>query len=122
MPANAIVATALGLQGTPYRLGGANPTGFDCSGLVQYVFDQHGIPMPRVTAQQFEVGQQVDMVDLRPGDLVFFSTIARGPSHVGIAVGGGAFVHAPNSRGWVRTERLDNSYWRQHFIGAKRVE
>ncbi len=122
VPGETLVNTALGFQGTPYRFGGTNPTGFDCSGLVRYVFAQHGIPMPRLAAQQFEVGRKVEIDDVQPGDLVFFSTIAPGPSHVGIAVGGGEFVHAPSSRGWVQTERLDSSYWRQRFIAAKRVE
>ena len=116
-----LVQTALAFQGTPYRFGGTNPSGFDCSGLVLYVFDQHGIAMPRLTAQQFEVGDPVDLADVEAGDLVFFSTVGSGPSHVGIAVGNGQFVHAPSSRGWVRTERLDGSYWRQRFVGAKRI-
>ena len=117
-----LVDTALGFRGTPYLFGGTNPTGFDCSGLVSYVFAQHGIAMPRLAAQQFEVGRKVELNDVEPGDLVFFSTIAPGPSHVGIAVGAGEFVHAPSSRGWVRTERLDSRYWRQRFIGATRVD
>lgn len=122
VPGETLVNTALGFQGTPYRFGGTNPTGFDCSGLVRYVFAQHGIAMPRLAAQQFEVGRKVELDDVQPGDLVFFSTIAPGPSHVGIAVGGGEFVHAPSSLGWVQTERLDSSYWRQRFIAATRVE
>ena len=116
-----ISGTALGLRGIPYRNGGADPKGFDCSGLVWYVFTQHGVSVPRTVVELFRVGGYVATGDLRPGDLVFFSTTAPGASHVGIAVGGDAFVHAPSSSGTVRVERLAATYWGSRFVGARRV-
>ena len=120
--ARAVVATALTLRGTPYRKGGSEPSqGFDCSGLVQWVFAQHGSTLPRDVKQQFVAGRKIDAHHLRPGDLVFFHTVSEGPSHVGIAIGGDEFVHAPATRGVVRIERLSNSYWSKRWIGARRV-
>ena len=115
----AVLATALDLRGTPYRLGGSDPSGFDCSGFVQYVLRQHAVDMPRTVIEQFQVGARTR--DIAPGDLVFFQTEGSKASHVGIAVDGESFVHAPNSRGVVRVERLDSSYWSSRFIGARRV-
>jgi cell wall-associated NlpC family hydrolase len=117
-----ISSTALSLRGAPYRNGGADPAGFDCSGFVKYVFEQHGVGLPRETKRQFETGEGVDPATLAPGDLVFFSTVAPGASHVGIAVGGDQFVHAPSSNGVVRVESLSSQYWSSRFIGARRIE
>mgnify|MGYP001057051270 CR=1 FL=1 len=117
----AISGTALELRGVPYRNGGADPSGFDCSGFVWYVFARHGITLPRVVEDQYRVGVKVTPADLQPGDLVFFSTVTRGASHVGIVIGGDSFVHAPSSSGVVRVERLSASYWSARFIGARRV-
>ena len=117
-----VSSTALSLRGSPYRDGGTDPTGFDCSGFVQYVFDQHGIAMPREVRRQVEVGQRVEPDALEPGDLLFFTTVTRGASHVGIAIGGDQFVHAPSSRGVVRVERLGTEYWSDRFVGARRVK
>jgi len=119
--ASSVVRDALSLRGTPYRNGGADPTGFDCSGFVQYVFGRHALLMPRTVERQAGEGRAVRLADVRPGDLVFFSTVAPGPSHVGIAVGGGEFVHAPSSRGVVRVERLDSSYWGSRVVSVRRV-
>ena len=116
-----ISATALSLRGAPYRNGGGDPAGFDCSGLVKYVFEQHGVAMPREARKQFEVGRPVEPSSLEPGDLVFFTTVAPGASHVGILVGGDQFVHAPTSNGVVRVESLSSQYWSSRFVGAKRV-
>jgi cell wall-associated NlpC family hydrolase len=116
-----ISSTALSLRGAPYRNGGADPNGFDCSGFVKYVFEQYGIALPRDVRRQFEVGAAVGTTALEPGDLVFFTTVAPGASHVGIAVGGDQFVHAPSSAGVVRVERLSAQYWSARFVGAKRV-
>ena len=117
-----VSSTALSLRGSPYRDGGTDPTGFDCSGFVQYVFDQHGIAVPRDVRRQFEAGQRVTPDALEPGDLIFFTTVASGASHVGIAIGGDQFVHAPSSRGVVRVERLSAPYWADRFVGARRVK
>jgi hypothetical protein len=117
-----ISSTALSLQGAPYRNGGADPAGFDCSGFVTYVFEQNGLRMPREVRKQFEVGHEVEPQALAPGDLVFFTTVAPGASHVGIAIGGDQFVHAPSTSGVVRVERLGAPYWSNRFVGAKRVD
>lgn len=117
-----VVAAALDLRGVPYRNGGSDPAaGFDCSGLVAYVFRQHGVALPRQTAAQFGAGAPVPRADVRPGDLLFFSTVAPGASHVAIAIDDDEFVHAPSSRGVVRVERLTLPYWQSRFIGARRV-
>jgi cell wall-associated NlpC family hydrolase len=117
----ALAGTALALRGTPYRNGGADPSGFDCSGFTQYVFGQYGIGLPRAVHDQFQVGTPIDASQLEPGDLIFFATTAPDASHVGIALGGDQFVHAPSSNGVVRVERLSSTYWSQRFIGARRV-
>ncbi len=117
----AIARTALALRGIPYRLGGADPGGFDCSGLVQYVFALHGLGMPRVVRDQYRYGQPVDLDALEPGDLVFFETQGGEVSHVGIALGGDQFVHAPNSRGTVRINRLTSGYWAERAVAGRRL-
>jgi cell wall-associated NlpC family hydrolase len=116
-----IAGTALGLRGAPYRAGGSDPRGFDCSGLIEYVFSQHGIAVPRTVEELHRAGQSVAGQDLQPGDLVFFDITGNGPTHVGLAIGGDEFVHAPSGAGVVRVERLSAAYWAQRFLGAKRV-
>ncbi len=117
----ALVATALSFRGTPYRNGGSDPTGFDCSGFTQWVFAQYGIALPREVEQQFRVGEEIKEDELKPGDLVFFHTESRGASHVGIFVADDQFVHAPSSRGVVRVEYINSTYWGRRFVGARRV-
>jgi cell wall-associated NlpC family hydrolase len=117
----ALSGTALSLRGAPYKDGGIDPSGFDCSGFVRYVYEQHGVEMPRQVREQFRIGKNVDRDRLEPGDLVFFSTVAPGASHVGIVIGGDQFIHAPSERGVVRVESLAQEYWASRFIGAKRV-
>ena len=119
--AYSVTGTALGLRGTPYRNGGADPAGFDCSGFVQYVFAQHGVIVPRKVAEQFHKGKDVQAGGIEPGDLVFFTTVAPGASHVGISLGGDEFVHAPSSTGVVRVEHVNTQYWSQRFVGARRI-
>jgi cell wall-associated NlpC family hydrolase len=116
-----VSGTALSLRGVPYRNGGADPKGFDCSGLVWYVFARHGLAVPRTVEDQFRAGDEVRAQELRAGDLVFFTTTGGGASHVGIAVGGDSFVHAPSASGVVRVERLGTDYWSSRFIGGRRV-
>jgi cell wall-associated NlpC family hydrolase len=116
-----VTSTALALRGAPYRNGGSDPSGFDCSGFVRYVFTQHGVVVPRTVTEQFHAGRQVDGAQIEPGDLVFFSTVAPGATHVGIAIGGDEFVHAPSGAGQVRVERMSAPYWATRFIGARRV-
>jgi cell wall-associated NlpC family hydrolase len=116
-----LVGTALNLRGVPYRDGGTDPKGFDCSGFTQFVFARHGIALPRSVLDQFSAGISVDAEDLEPGDLLFFTTTAPGATHVAIAVGGDEFIHAPSTTGVVRVERLGSSYWSRRFLGARRV-
>jgi cell wall-associated NlpC family hydrolase len=117
----ALVGTALALRGSPYRTGGSDPEGFDCSGFTQYVFAQYGVSLPREARDQFQLGQLVRPQDLAPGDLLFFTTTAPGATHVAIAIGGDEFVHAPTSSGVVRVERLSSGYWGPRYLGARRV-
>ena len=117
----AIAGTALSLRGTPYRSGGSDLKGFDCSGLVQYVFAQYGLNVPRTVAEQFRAGHSVDEDQLEPGDLVFFATVSSDASHVGIAIGGDEFVDAPSGSGQVRVEHLSSAYWKARYLGARRI-
>ena len=117
----ALTGTALALRGTRYRDGGNGPEGFDCSGFTQYVFGEHGLTLPRDVKNQFGIGRTVAPAEIAPGDLIFFSTVGPGASHVGIALGGDAFIHAPSSAGVVRVEHLTSAYWSQRFVGARRV-
>jgi cell wall-associated NlpC family hydrolase len=117
----AVIALALSLRGTPYLNGGSDPAGFDCSGFVQWVFAQQGLALPREVKQQYRAGRDVDTDNVKAGDLVFFETVSPGASHVGIALGGGEFVHAPSSRGVVRVERYTTGYWADRWVGARRV-
>lgn len=119
--ARAVVETALGLVGQPYRNGASGPSAFDCSGFVQFVFAAHGVGLPRATTAQSTAGHPLDPAGIRAGDLLFFSTTGPGPTHVAIALGDGRFVHAPSGRGVVRVEGLSGSYWPPRFIGARRV-
>ena len=117
---HALVGTALDLRGIRYSDGGTDPRGFDCSGFTQYVFARHGVALPRAVREQYRIGRDV-RDDLSPGDLLFFTTVEPGASHVAISVGGDEFVHAPSSTGVVRVERLSARYWARRFLGARRV-
>jgi cell wall-associated NlpC family hydrolase len=109
------------LRGIPYRNGGADPQGFDCSGFTQYVYARYGIALPRQVHEQFGWGRPVHSDEIAAGDLLFFTTVAPGPTHVAIAVGGDQFVHAPSSTGVVRVERLSTTYWATRYLGARRI-
>ena len=121
--ANAVLMRAISLVGTPYQYGGNTPQGgFDCSGLVNYVYhDMLDLRLPRTSRQLSEYqGPRIAPANLAPADLVFFGQ--RGQvSHVGIYVGEGRFVHAPSTGGTVRLDRLDGAWWRDHYTGARRV-
>ena len=117
----AVVSLALSLRGTPYKNGGSDLEGFDCSGFVQWVFAHNGLALPREVKDQYRTGHDIDTDDIRAGDLVFFQTVSPGASHVGIALGGGEFVHAPSSRGVVRVEKYTSGYWADRWVGARRV-
>ena len=121
--ANAVLMRAISLVGTPYRWGGNTPeSGFDCSGLVNYVYrDMLSLQLPRTSRAlaQYQ-GPPIPPERLSPSDLVFFGS-AGDVSHVEIYVGDGRFVHAPSTGGTVRLDRLDGPYWRDHYSGAKRV-
>lgn len=121
--ANAVLMRAISLVGTPYRYGGNTPEGgFDCSGLVNYVFrDMLDLQLPRTSRALADYqGPRIPVDRLATADLVFFGR-GGSVSHVGIYVGEGRFVHAPTSGGTVRLDRLDGHYWRDHYSGARRV-
>ena len=121
--ANAVLMRAISLVGTPYRYGGNTPEGgFDCSGLVNYVYrDMLDLRLPRTSRELAAVqGPRIAPERLASGDLVFFGSGGT-VSHVGIYVGEGRFVHAPSSGGTVRLDRLDGSWWRDHYSGARRL-
>jgi len=121
-PGGLALASALELRGVPYRNGGSDPNGFDCSGLVQWVFAQNGRALPREVREQYRIGREVDADDVQPGDLLFFDTSSHGASHVGIAIDRESFVHAPSTNGVVRVERYTSHYWSRRYVGARRVE
>lgn len=118
-----IVVRALTLIDTPYRYGGSTPAGgFDCSGLVRYVYQAAvGRSLPRRSEEMGKLGETITRSQLEPGDLVFFNTLARAYSHVAIYIGDGRFLHAPARGGRVRIEALDDRYWRARFNGARRL-
>lgn len=115
-----IVSTAKGLMGVAYVFGGTSPAGFDCSGLLQYVFKVNGLSIPRLADEQYKLGRSAQKHQLSAGDLVFFTTYTSGVSHCGIYVGDGKFLHASSSRG-VTINSLDDEYWRARFVGAKKL-
>jgi cell wall-associated NlpC family hydrolase len=117
-----VLQTALGLEGMPYRVGGDDPAaGFDCSGLIYYVYAAHHISLPRTVAEQFQLGKKTDLANLRAGDLVFFSTTAPGATHVGLMLDNDEFVHAPGENKSVRSEHVSSSYWTSRFVGGRRL-
>jgi cell wall-associated NlpC family hydrolase len=118
--ANEILSTAARYKGVPYVFGGTTPRGFDCSGYVQYVFKQRGANLTRTADTQFLEGMALRKSQLKPGDLVFFSTYEAGASHVGIYAGDGKFWNATSSRG-VMLSQLNDSYWGARYYGARRV-
>ena len=123
--ATGLVNNSMGFLGMPYRLGGNGEQdgGIDCSGLVRTVYQRTlGKILPRRAADQAAATQSIAKDDLQPGDLVFFNTMQRAFSHVGIYVGNNQFIHSPRSGGVVRIENLDVGYWKSRFNGARRVD
>lgn len=118
-----LVATAMNSIGVPYRRGGNSAeTGFDCSGFVRATFEQAaGLLLPRRAEEQARATARIEKSDLQPGDLVFFNTLRRAYSHVGIYLGEGRFIHSPRAGARVRIEDMHGSYWAKRFNGARRV-
>lgn len=122
--ASELVFNAMGFLGVPYRRGGNSvETGFDCSGFVRAMYEQTvGLILPRRANEQAAATQKIERQDLQPGDLVFFNTMRRAFSHVGIYVGDGKFIHSPKPGAEVRVEDMGMSYWQRRFDGARRVQ
>jgi cell wall-associated NlpC family hydrolase len=118
--ARSVVASAEQFLGTPYAYGGMGARGVDCSGLVKRVYAEHGVRLPRTSAEQYRVGASVERTELKPGDLVFFGAQGRA-SHVGIYAGEGSFIHASTSSLRVQRDDIDQSYFRRRFLGARRI-
>lgn len=116
----AITREAQKYIGIPYRFGGTDTQGFDCSGFIQYVFRQKGVALPRAADEQYHLGTRVARNSLQPGDLVFFSTYEDGVSHSGIYMGGGSFISATTSQG-IAVADMTSGYWSDCYIGAKRI-
>lgn len=121
--ASELVVNAMGFLGVPYKRGGNSAeTGFDCSGFVRAMYEQTvGLLLPRRADQQAAATQVIDKKELQPGDLVFFNTMRRNFSHVGIYVGDGKFIHSPRSGSEIRVEDMGVAYWKRRFNGARRV-
>ena len=122
--ASELVMQAMGLLGVPYKRGGTSEEkGFDCSGFVRYMYEKSvGLVLPRRADEQAKVTEEISRSELKPGDLVFFNTLKRTFSHVGIYVGDGKFIHAPRPGKAVRVDDMREAYWQQRFNGARRVQ
>lgn len=116
-----VIEAAMAQLGVPYRSGGTDPVGFDCSGFVQFVYSRAGFFVARDVRHQVEGGMWVDSANARPGDLIFFATSGRHASHVGIVLDEGTFIHAPSSQGVVRIEPIGGRYWRERYLGVRRM-
>ena len=116
----AIVDSAKKFIGVPYVFGGTTPSGFDCSGFLQYVFKQNGYEIPRLADEQYLLGKAAKTSQLDVGDLVFFSTYLEGASHCGFYVGDGNFLHTSSSKG-VRIDSLSNVYWQPRYLGGRKI-
>ncbi|MGV0954271.1 MAG: C40 family peptidase [Fluviibacter sp.] len=119
-----LVIKGLEFVGVPYRRGGNTvESGLDCSGFTRLVFlDSNGIDLPRTAAEQSQMGTRVSMEELKPGDLVFFNTMRRANSHVGIYLGNDQFVHAPKPGAEIRVENMHQAYWVNKYNGARRLD
>jgi murein DD-endopeptidase len=113
-----VAAIAEAMEGRPYRYGGTSPNGFDCSGLVRYAYEQAGLRVPRTTRDQFRAVRPQYVAQLQPGDVIFFRLRSARPSHVGIYLGDGEFIHALNADHPVRIDRIDTGYWQKRIVRA----
>lgn len=122
--ASELVMQAMGLLGVPYKRGGTSEEkGFDCSGFVRHMYEKSvGLVLPRRAEEQAKVTEEISRSELKPGDLVFFNTLKRTFSHVGIYVGDGKFIHAPRPGKAVRVDDMREAYWQKRFNGARRVQ
>lgn len=119
---DSLLSSARSYLGVPYRLGGTTRSGIDCSAFTQVVFKENGTSIPRTTGQQYNIGKAVAKSSLQNGDLVFFNTMGRGVSHVGIYIGNNNFIHASTSRGVMISSINDPYYWGSRYLGARRVK
>jgi murein DD-endopeptidase len=119
--ADEAASQAAKMIGRPYRFGGSAPSGFDCSGLVQYSYRNAGVKLPHSTEQQRAMGRPVRVEELRRGDLLFFNQEGKKYGHVGMYLGRGMFVHAPSSGKAVRSDRLEAPYWKKHLTEVRRL-
>lgn len=118
----AIISTAQTQLGKPYRWGGESPSaGYDCSGLMWWTFRRNGFRIPRVSWKQYSAGTFVERHDIRPADMVFFKVVTGKSMHVGLVTDRGTFIHAPKSGKRVMESRLDNPFWSEHYVGARRI-
>ena len=121
--ASDLVINAMGFLGVPYRRGGSNDSGFDCSGFVRSMYEQTlGKVLPRSARDQANATEKIDKTELQPGDLVFFNTMRQTFSHVGIYVGDHKFIHSPRPGKEVKVEDMRQTYWVNRFTGARRVD
>ncbi|MDA3900828.1 MAG: C40 family peptidase [Spirochaetes bacterium] len=116
--AGAIIKRAKSAIGVPYKYGGSDRSGFDCSGLVLYSYKPVGISLPRKASSQFKAGRRINLSQAKPGDLLFFKTNRTSISHVGIFMGNGSFIHAPSKGKNVRIDSLSNPYWQKVYAGS----
>jgi len=116
-----LISNAKTHLGSRYLFGGTSHEGFDCSGFSQTVFKQTGIDIPRTTEEQYKLGTAVNKEDLQKGDLIFFETIRKGPSHLGIYIGDNKFIHSSSSKGVAISNLNDPYYWGPRYLGARRV-
>ena len=121
--ADELISNAMGFIGVAYRFGGTSPTGFDCSGFMQYVFRKaFAVNLPRTSAAQAAVGSYVSRSELRPGDMVFFRTHSSRISHVGMYIGNDRFIHAPRTGKRIEITSLSSKYWNARYATARRVK
>lgn len=122
--ASELAIHAMGMIGIRYKYGGNAPeSGLDCSGLVRYLFKEvWETELPRTSEEMSQVGEHIDVQNMQPGDLVFYNTLKRAFSHVGIYLGDNKFIHAPSSGGQIRIESMDVNYWKARFNGARRIQ